>query len=210
MCGAPPSWCDAHHIVHWSRGGRTDLANGVMLCVRCHHDVHRAGWVIDATASEVWFTPPAEVDPKRRRRPGGRKLFDAYPLEPESPPGDADPGESKGRGGSCACARYEPVGSTLVEEVEGDGSFERYGEVVSVGAAEAASASHPPEPRGEPTPPAHHHRRFRMRCRTTPRSHAPPCVRRPSGRRVYAPRRAGATGPPPRRARLHSQATRRN
>ncbi|WP_084104444.1 DUF222 domain-containing protein [Demequina sp. NBRC 110056] len=89
MCGAPPSWCDAHHIVHWSRGGPTDLSNGVLLCVRCHHDLHRAGWKIDATPEEVWFTPPAEVDPERRRRPGGRRLFDAYPLEPES---DPDPG----------------------------------------------------------------------------------------------------------------------
>ncbi|WP_144276420.1 HNH endonuclease, partial [Demequina sp. NBRC 110053] len=83
MCGAPPSWCDAHHIVHWSAGGATDLDNAVMLCVRCHHDVHRAGWDIHASAQDVWFTPPAEVDPKRRRRPGGRRLFDTYPLEPE-------------------------------------------------------------------------------------------------------------------------------
>ncbi|MFW7414092.1 DUF222 domain-containing protein [Demequina sp. SO4-18] len=90
MCGAPPSWCDAHHIRHWAHGGPTDLANGVMLCVRCHHDIHNDNWQIHATAEEVWFTPPAIVDPARRRRPGGRRLFDAYPLEPE-PAASPDP-----------------------------------------------------------------------------------------------------------------------
>ncbi|MFW2513684.1 DUF222 domain-containing protein [Demequina sp. SO4-13] len=102
MCGAPPSWCDAHHIRHWAHGGPTDLANGVMLCVRCHHDIHNADWQIHATAEEVWFTPPAIVDPARRRRPGGRRLFDAYPLEPEpaSSPSAADD--------RCALAAREP------------------------------------------------------------------------------------------------------
>ncbi|MDN4479697.1 HNH endonuclease signature motif containing protein [Demequina muriae] len=92
MCGAPPSWCDAHHIRHWARGGTTDMDNGVLLCVRCHHDIHRDDWQIHATPDEVWFTPPATVDPARRKRPGGRRLFDAYPLEPEptSSPSDSD------------------------------------------------------------------------------------------------------------------------
>jgi len=81
-CGAPPSWCDAHHIRHWSDGGATDLRNGVLLCVRCHQDLHNQGWRIEASAEEVWFIPPASVDPERRRRPGGRRLFDAHPLEP--------------------------------------------------------------------------------------------------------------------------------
>ncbi|WP_084078798.1 HNH endonuclease signature motif containing protein [Demequina sp. NBRC 110057] len=80
-CGAPPSWCDAHHIRHWAHGGATDLSNGVMLCVRCHHDIHRDSWTIHATPTEVWFTPPATIDPARRRRPGGRRLFDALAFD---------------------------------------------------------------------------------------------------------------------------------
>ncbi len=31
-CGAPASWCDAHHIIHWAHGGPTDLNNLVLLC----------------------------------------------------------------------------------------------------------------------------------------------------------------------------------
>jgi hypothetical protein len=27
-CPAPPSWCHAHHVILWSRGGPTDLDNG--------------------------------------------------------------------------------------------------------------------------------------------------------------------------------------
>ena len=84
MCGAPPSWCQAHHIREWvAHGGATDLANGVMLCTRCHHDVHAQGWRVDATSTEVWFTPPPSIDPARRRRPGGRMLHDGRALDPE-------------------------------------------------------------------------------------------------------------------------------
>ncbi|WP_366479096.1 HNH endonuclease signature motif containing protein [Demequina sp.] len=31
-CHAPSQHCEAHHIRWWENGGRTDLANGVMLC----------------------------------------------------------------------------------------------------------------------------------------------------------------------------------
>lgn len=113
MCGAPPSWCDAHHIQHWSRGGATDMANGVLLCVRCHHDVHRDDWQIHASPDQVWFTPPATVDPARRQRPGGRRLFDVYPLEPD-PDVAVNPASGDGAGsgadedGRCALAAPQP------------------------------------------------------------------------------------------------------
>jgi hypothetical protein len=35
-CGAPVSWCDAHHIIHWANGGHTSLKNTTLLC-RTHH-----------------------------------------------------------------------------------------------------------------------------------------------------------------------------
>ena len=75
MCGAPPSYCEAHHIEWWSRGGRSDLSNGVLLCVGCHHTVHRGEWDIKATPEEIWIIPPASVDPQRRPRRGGRARF---------------------------------------------------------------------------------------------------------------------------------------
>ncbi|MDN4484483.1 HNH endonuclease [Demequina lignilytica] len=72
FCHAPVAWCDAHHIRPWSAGGRSDLANGVLLCTRCHHRIHDDGWTVHATDTAVWFTPPATVDPDRVPRHGGK------------------------------------------------------------------------------------------------------------------------------------------
>jgi hypothetical protein len=41
-CGAPVSWCDAHHIVHWADGGETNLDNTRLLCRKHHTRTHRA------------------------------------------------------------------------------------------------------------------------------------------------------------------------
>ena len=71
-CGAPVARCDVHHIKWWSAGGRTDLANGVLLCVGCHHRLHDYHWDIEIDPDDtVWFIPPASVDPHRRRQPAG-------------------------------------------------------------------------------------------------------------------------------------------
>ena len=81
MCGLPPEMTKAHHIRWWQRHqGRTDLANGVLLCESCHHRIHDNGWEIRVdgagTAAHVWFIPPAYVDAARTPRLGGRARFD--------------------------------------------------------------------------------------------------------------------------------------
>jgi hypothetical protein len=43
-CRAPASWCDAHHLVWWTRGGATSLDNCALLCRRHHVAVHEGGW----------------------------------------------------------------------------------------------------------------------------------------------------------------------
>ena len=45
-CHAPVSWCEAHHVHWWSRGGATDLKNGILLCSHCHHEVHAGRLVV--------------------------------------------------------------------------------------------------------------------------------------------------------------------
>jgi hypothetical protein len=42
-CDRPHAWCDAHHVVHWAKGGRTGLSNLVLLCRRHHRLVHTGG-----------------------------------------------------------------------------------------------------------------------------------------------------------------------
>jgi len=76
-CNAPPSWCEAHHIRWWDKdSGPTDLSNGVLLCTRCHHRVHRDGWEIQVRDHRVSFLPPRSIDPARTPRLGGRARFD--------------------------------------------------------------------------------------------------------------------------------------
>jgi len=43
-CGRPHPWTDAHHLVHWARGGATDLDNLCLLCRRHHTAVHEGHW----------------------------------------------------------------------------------------------------------------------------------------------------------------------
>jgi 5-methylcytosine-specific restriction protein A len=72
------------------------MSNGVLLCTRCHHRVHRDGWEIEVRRGGVagvngggvgvgvgvgvedevvWFVPPRLIDPNRTPRAGGRARF---------------------------------------------------------------------------------------------------------------------------------------
>jgi hypothetical protein len=53
-CTMPPQWCEAHHLVHWIDGGRTDLANGALLCGRHHTVVHHRA--MTATVTDTTLT----------------------------------------------------------------------------------------------------------------------------------------------------------
>ena len=39
-CDAPAAWTEAHHLKPWSEGGRTDMANMVLLCSSDHRRIH--------------------------------------------------------------------------------------------------------------------------------------------------------------------------
>lgn len=44
-CEVPAAWCEAHHHKQpWSHGGKTDLADGKLLCPFHHHRAHDPGW----------------------------------------------------------------------------------------------------------------------------------------------------------------------
>lgn len=68
-CTRPPSWTEAHHIEHWHRdGGRSDIADGILLCRRDHLRYHNQKWEVRREASAYWLIPPPEVDPEQTPR----------------------------------------------------------------------------------------------------------------------------------------------
>jgi hypothetical protein len=44
---------EVHHIVHWTRGGETNLSNLITLCGRHHRAVHELGWTMKGSADGV-------------------------------------------------------------------------------------------------------------------------------------------------------------
>ena len=71
-CERPPSWTEAHHINHWKRdGGRTDVADGILLCKHHHLLLHDHHWEVERrgeSGSEYWLIPPpGHADPAPRR-----------------------------------------------------------------------------------------------------------------------------------------------
>ncbi len=59
-CDIPAAWCEAHHAADpWSKGGRTDLADGALLCSFHHHRAHDPRW-------DARRLPTGEVRYRRR------------------------------------------------------------------------------------------------------------------------------------------------
>ena len=68
-CDRPPSWTEAHHSQHWKAdGGRTDLADGILLCRHHHMLLHNNHWDITRDGGDYWLTPPVDVDPTQTPR----------------------------------------------------------------------------------------------------------------------------------------------
>ncbi len=59
-CTIPATWTEAHHLRPWSQGGRTDLADGILLCSWHHHRIHDP-------AMDHEFLPNGDVRFHRRR-----------------------------------------------------------------------------------------------------------------------------------------------
>jgi len=58
-CDRPPSFCDAHHIVHWSKGGPTALWNLSLLCRRHHRLIHdHGGFTLELVQGRPLFGRP--------------------------------------------------------------------------------------------------------------------------------------------------------
>ena len=69
-CDRPPRRCQGHHIVHWSKGGPTELPNLVLLCGYHHRLIHCSEWQVRINPKDGLpdFIPPAYLDPDQRSR----------------------------------------------------------------------------------------------------------------------------------------------
>ena len=68
-CDRPPAWCEAHHVEYWHRDvGKTDIADGILLCRYHHLLVHNNDWTITRDAEGYWLTPPIGADEKQPER----------------------------------------------------------------------------------------------------------------------------------------------
>jgi hypothetical protein len=71
-CNAPPGWCEVAHLVPWSHGGPTDLANGALMCRFHHARFDNDGWRLTWQGTTRVLIPPPWVDAAQTPRRAGR------------------------------------------------------------------------------------------------------------------------------------------
>ena len=82
-CSAEPSQCQAHHIIPYARLRRTDIENLVLVCWRCHHNIHDHNWQVVHRQGKPALQPPDPLAP-----PGpadDRHPHDQDPRDPRRP-----------------------------------------------------------------------------------------------------------------------------
>ena len=105
-CGAEPGQCQAHHITPYARLRRTDIENLVLVCWRCHHNIHDHHWQVVHRQRQ---TRPATTRPARPTRPRRRPT----PPRPTPPrildDHDRAAAQQPSRGPQPARARAQPA-----------------------------------------------------------------------------------------------------
>ena len=78
-CGAEPARCQAHHIIPFSQSRRTDIENLVLVCWKCHHNIHDHHWRVTHHNGKPALEPP---DPLASPNPAnGQHPCDQNPRE---------------------------------------------------------------------------------------------------------------------------------
>jgi Domain of unknown function (DUF222)/HNH endonuclease len=69
-CDRPFAWTEIHHPYAWSKGGSTDLDNGVPLCGhhhrRAHDDRYKAKYLSNGEVRFRWARPVPSLSPPTR------------------------------------------------------------------------------------------------------------------------------------------------
>ena len=112
-CGADSSQCQAHHIVPYARCRRTDIDNLVLVCWRCHHNIHDHHWRVVHRNGKPALQPPDHSEPPNPA--DGRNPFvnrDTRSARPQRPPdGDrSDPAVGPARDALASRSQRPPGG----------------------------------------------------------------------------------------------------
>ena len=107
-CGADHTHCQAHHVVPYARLRRTDIDNLVLVCWRCHHNIHDHHWQVVHRNGKLALQPPdphAPPDSADSRHSDGNR--DTSASRPHPPPGGR--GGQHARPGGGTGARISPL-----------------------------------------------------------------------------------------------------
>ena len=111
-CGADHTHCQAHHIVPYARLRRTDIDNLVLVCWRCHHNIHDHHWRVVHQNGKPALQPPDPSDPPNPadgQHPDDTR--DARASRPHPPPGGR--GSQHARPGGGTGARISPLAGEI-------------------------------------------------------------------------------------------------
>ena len=112
-CGTGPEQCQAHHIVPYARSRRTDIDNLVLVCWRCHHNIHDHHWRVVHRNGKPALQPPdpqAPPNPDDGRHPDDTR--DARASRSHPPPGGR--GSQHARPGGGTGARISPLAGEIL------------------------------------------------------------------------------------------------
>ncbi|MDO5745786.1 MAG: DUF222 domain-containing protein [Micrococcaceae bacterium] len=62
-CSMPTHRCEVHHIQPFSEGGKTDVSNGALLCIRCHTSFHAGHFTFAVIQDIPHVVQPTSRDP---------------------------------------------------------------------------------------------------------------------------------------------------
>ncbi len=91
-CSVGFDHCRIHHVVWWTKGGKTVIANLIPLCEHHHHQVHEGGWILTMTPDRctTWVRPDGstwwEGDSTNRCTPPSRAAPSTEPIKPAPHP----------------------------------------------------------------------------------------------------------------------------
>jgi hypothetical protein len=61
-CGAPPEYCDVHHVTPWAMGGPTNIDSMILVCSRDHTALHAGIYSVEMRDGIPWVRLPSWID----------------------------------------------------------------------------------------------------------------------------------------------------